>query len=831
MSPIEDRYKLMLVAYLHDIGKVYQRAEYLRTHSFARKHDEISAKKIRELLSEEYEKIFLKEEWRAADEFTAELERKEDEEGIIKIAAEVPLLSPLNEVDENFKKYYSVQVLDIKKEPKLYFLHDEKDKASKNYQEVEAHLDKLLGKLKNYPKGRALLETLNYIFKSTTLFVPAATYGVKYGVKPDTTLYGHSKLTAALAPLSKSSGKYGLIRISIKGIQRFITNVVGESEASKRFRGRSLFLQLLQQALMDYITTKLGYSELNNIAPEPGEIILLILLIDKNDYGKAKELIKDVLNKLFKWSSYELQFELHAPDVFGDVHNPETFSNVYNALWEGPGQLIGFTKISRDVDVDKYGDFVDKNKDENENKDKDGDFANRIFSIVDGSDACVKDGEVSIQLMNSLAPGTFEVGDKVSLMNLLSLVVGHASRNLKYVIEVIYKGDKPIDEPIVCYNRYNNFMVTDIFVEPLNTKLILISSDVNVDINTIRLLVKNVDKADLDLIKVLKVNDPLNFIPSISSNDELLEKTVWGWFMLDTYHPMTEDGKFKDLDSMGNYIALGVVDADELGSIVRRLSKRPSVLESFSTILSFAINYVPIKVRDELKSRYDECSENIVVLYSGGDDVAVYGRWDCVIKFLAMVTNHVNKITGLSLSGGVYIFRSKYPIYYAYREARSLESLAKKEGKDMKEKGIMKDASGLVALSIAEPYLLRYTKKPVFALSITWDEAEKMLEIAHELVNSPKIPSSLLYRLYEIGTMVHDALSRDNKTLLARALVTYAYLYVRNEETMKELSKVMGSTSDLRIPDYPRTDNEETTVKALLKLRTLINMYSLLSRT
>ncbi|MCG2867578.1 MAG: hypothetical protein L7H08_08630 [Vulcanisaeta sp.] len=805
MPSIEDRYRLMLVAYLHDIGKVYQRAEYLRTHSFTRKHDDISAEKIRELLGKEYEEVFRKEEWRVADEFAAELERKEDEESTIKTAAEAPLLSPLNEINEDFKKYYSVQTLDIRKEPKLYFLHDEKDKASKNYQEVEAHLKELLGKLKNYPKRRALLETLNYIFKSTTLFVPAATYGVK----PDTTLYGHSKLTAALS--SALSGSYGLIRINIKGIQRFVTNVVGESEASKRFRGRSLFLQLLQQALTDYITTKLGYSELNNIAPEPGEIILLI---GKSEYESAKRLIKDVLNKLFEWSNYELQFELHAPDVFGDVHNPETFSNVYNALWEGSGQLVGFTKISRNVDVDKYGDF-----------------ANRIFSIVDGGDVCVRDGEVSIQLMNSLAPGTFEVGDKVSLMNLLSLVVGHASRNLKYVIEVIYKGDEPIDEPIVCYNRYSNFMVTDIFIEPLNTKLILISSDsdVNLDINTIKLLVKNANRADL--IKVLKVNDPLNFIPSTSSDDGLLEKTVWGWFMLDTYHPVTEDGKFKDLDSMGNYIALGVVDADELGSIVRGLSKRPSVLESFSTILSFAINYVPIKVRDELKSRHDECSDNIVVLYSGGDDVAVYGRWDCVIKFLAMVANYVNKITGLSLSGGVYVFRSKYPIYYAYREARSLESLAKKEGKDMKNMGIMKDTSGLVALSVAEPYLLRYTEKPVFALSITWDEAEKMLEIAHELVNSPKVPSSLLYRLYEIGAMIHDALSKGNKTLLARALVTYAYLYVRNEETMKELSKVMGSTSDLRIPDYPRTDNEETTVKALLKLRTLINMYSLLSRT
>jgi CRISPR-associated protein Csm1 len=806
MSSIEDRYKLMLVAYLHDIGKVYQRAEYLRTHRFARKHDEISAEKIRELLGKEYEEIFRKEEWRAADEFTAELERKEDEEGTIGTAAEAPLLSPLNEVNEGFKKYHSVQTLDIRKEPKLYFLHDKEGEASKNYQEVEAHLNELLGKLKNYPKGRALLETLNYIFKSTTLFVPAATYGVK----PDTTLYGHSKLTAVLS--SALSGGYGLIRINIKGIQRFVTNVVGESEASKRFRGRSLFLQLLQQALTDYITTKLGYSELNNIAPEPGEIILLI---DKNDYDRAKGLIESVLNKLFEWSNYELQFELHAPkDVIGNAHDPGSFSNVYNALWEGPGWLIGFTKILSNVDVDRYGDS-----------------ANRVFSIVDGSDECVRGGEVSIQLMNSLAPGTFEVGDKVSLMNLLSLVVGHASRNLKYVMEVIYRGDKPVDEPIVCYNRYNNFMVTNVFVEPLNTKLILISSDsdVNLDINTIKLLVKNADKADL--IKVLKVNDPLNFIPSASSNDELLEKTVWGWFMLDMYHPVTEDGEFKDLDSMGNYIALGVVDADELGSIVRGLSRRPGVLESFSTILSFAINYVPIKVRDELKSKHDECGENIVVLYSGGDDVAVYGRWDCVIKFLAMVANHVNKITGLSLSGGVYVFRSKYPIYYAYREARSLESLAKKEGKDMKNMGIMKDTSGLVALSIAEPYLLGYTEKPVFALSITWDEAEKMLEIAHELVNSPKVPSSLLYRLYEIGAMIHDALSRGNKTLLARALVTYAYLYVRNEETMKELSKVMGSTSDLRIPDYPRTDNEETTVKALLKLRTLINMYSLLSRT
>jgi len=149
----------------------------------------------------------------------------------------------------------------------------------------------------------------------------------------------------------------------------------------------------------------------------------------------------------------------------------------------------------------------------------------------------------------------------------------------------------------------------------------------------------------------------------------------------------------------------------------------------------------------------------------------------------------------------------------------------------MKNRGIMKDTGGLVALSIAEPYLLGYTEKPVFALSITWDEAEKMLETAYNLVNSPEVPSSLLYRLYEIGAMIHDALSRGNKPLLARALVTYAYLYVRNEETMKELSKVMGSTSDLRIPDYPRTDNEETTVKALLKLRTLINMYSLLGRT
>ncbi|MGC8544139.1 MAG: Cas10/Cmr2 second palm domain-containing protein, partial [Vulcanisaeta sp.] len=404
-------------------------------------------------------------------------------------------------------------------------------------------------------------------------------------------------------------------------------------------------------------------------------------------------------------------------------------------------------------------------------------------------------------------------------------------------IEVLYSGNEQVAEPLLCYYKVNvgggHIMLTRLFIEPLKALLILVSADNEFDVASLIKSITSIVRInvnEVDLIKVLKVNDPLNFIPKEGQGLDpgILSKTAFGWVMLDTHHPITENGVFKSLDEMGNYIALGVVDVDELGSRIRALAERPGVFEGFSTILSFAVNYVPMKVRESLK----ECSDNLVVLYSGGDDVAVYGRWDCVLEFLASVAEHVNKITDLSMSGGIAIFRTKYPIYYAYNEARRLEGIAKRDVKRIREH--IGGVPGAVSMTVTEPYIIKDTGNTKDLIqSFTWNEIRAFLKIAQALLSTSSIPSSLLYRLYEIGDMVYDALRSENKTYLARALVTYAYTYIRNERLMQSLGYIVDKVGAgaLKIPQYPKVDNEDVVIPNLLKLKTVINMYSLLSRT
>ncbi|MGC8544138.1 MAG: hypothetical protein ACP5NQ_09355, partial [Vulcanisaeta sp.] len=89
--------------------------------------------------------------------------------------------------------------------------------------------------------------------------------------------------------------------------------------------------------------------------------------------------------------------------------------NAYQELWRGPGKLIGETAIEADIYVDRFGDFSKK-----------------TFEVVAGNDTCVRESEVSKSLADSIAPQTFDVGDHVSLMNILSIAVGHSSRNLRF---------------------------------------------------------------------------------------------------------------------------------------------------------------------------------------------------------------------------------------------------------------------------------------------------------------------------------------------------------------------------------------------------------------
>jgi CRISPR-associated protein Csm1 len=72
------------------------------------------------------------------------------------------------------------------------------------------------------------------------------------------------------------------------------------------------------------------------------------------------------------------------------------------------------------------------------------------------------------------------------------------------------------------------------------------------------------------------------------------------------------------------------------------------------------------------------------IIYSGGDDVFVVGAWDDVLDFAVKLQESFAQFTHgkLTISGGLGIYPDKFPVSVMAEEVGSLESCAKREGKD-----------------------------------------------------------------------------------------------------------------------------------------------------
>ena len=787
----KDVYKIMLVTYLHDVGKVLQRAGKelknlcnLNTNEFY-EHDAYSCDFIKEYLGDEYVKLFEEKVWNVADQASAR--ERITAENLAEVAT-TPLLAPDVQVESNDwlsrhkdeKVWYSVTYLDLSQRrfssilpPGNYSLKKMSD-AFVNYKGIVEKLEDLAKKIRGLKDAKSLLETYEYIYRSLMLFVPAAVYKSI----PNTSLYGHSRLASAFSPFKK----FKAVLIDIKGIQRFISNVQKEADASKRFRGRSLFLQLLQQAIVDYIAESHSLSEINNLSFEPGKILFLL----NEDCDTSK--IRAKLLELEDWLEYELQFSVKESKSYSvsDLYfyNPppgkSVFEDLLRELFEDY-EIIGKTDIIEDNEVDRYG----------------------VVSRV-----VIKADMKNIDILSSLAPGSINVGDSVSLISLITLIIGHTSRNLRYIVEVIHGNEKDDEQS---YDPVNG--VGKITITPLGTSFYLIHEK-RTDVEAVLHDVIRMNKDKAKRIKVFTVNETIDFI-----HEDLLKefgKISFGYILLNTYHPTGEKENFKSLDSMGNFIGLGIIDGDRIGEKVKELSKYPSRFMAFSSILNFVFTYIPVfELGEKIQSGQ---KPDIVILYAGGDDVAVYGKWDEVLELLAEMQKYVkDMLYQVTVSGGLFIFKPAYPIYYAYKNAKDLEDNAKEQRKVLQ--------SGVVDSNIFEHYYVNGNR----VKGLRWDEAKEYLQKARELLKVD-ISNSFLYKLYNTADMIEgkDKGKKENTNseaiMVAKGLVTYAYLVARNDKEFEKLKKVYP------IEEYKGV-NKDDVINQLLKLRTLINIYSFLRRT
>ncbi len=194
----------------------------------------------------------------------------------------------------------------------------------------------------------------------------------------------------------------------------------------------------------------------------------------------------------------------------------------------------------------------------------------------------------------------------------------------------------------------------------------------------------------------------INHLPELSSFSTRIYAGI--------YTPLDENGEhileFSKLSKLTEGIErIGILrmDVDNLGkafiSGFSRTNKDGSQNDEYVTITrtaSFSRNmslFFKLYINDIL-SKSDGFNllnlkkgsgKNVVIVYSGGDDVFIVGAWNEVLEAAVDIRNYFNKFSlgTLTVSAGFGIYDVKYPIYHSAIETANLEAMSKrKDGKD-----------------------------------------------------------------------------------------------------------------------------------------------------
>lgn len=302
----ERQIKLTAGALLHDIGKVIYRSGDGRSHSesgyeYLKNTVHLEDKDILDCVRFHHgcnlRKASIKEDALAyivyfADNIAAAADRREKEAGEYGFDKSVPLASIFNILNGNKEeKHYRLQKLD----PALginYPCEESVSNAESFYQQI---IPEITDHLKGISLDSAYLNSLLTVLEADLTYVPSSTAKKELS---DISLYDHLKLTAALSLcieayvneakisdlksyLCTSAEKayqeemFLLYSMDMSGIQSFIYTISSEG-ALKALRARSFYLEFLMEHLIDELLDNLELTRTNLIYSGGGHSYLLL---------------------------------------------------------------------------------------------------------------------------------------------------------------------------------------------------------------------------------------------------------------------------------------------------------------------------------------------------------------------------------------------------------------------------------------------------------------------------------------------------------------------------------------------------------------------------
>jgi len=447
-----------------------------------------------------------------------------------------------------------------------------------------------------------------------------------------------------------------LVGGDISGIQKFIYNIAS-SKAAKSLKGRSFYLQLLIDSIIQRIITH------NDIEATKGHVLYssggkFYMILPNTD--KVKNALSKTLADIEKelWEQHRGSLSVNIDFVAfayrkNSIEIEKNREGQIGDLWRTLAEKLNKQKHRKFkiLLTENYNQFFDES---NTNLKSGGDVD---VCAVTGEEIGTKQG---VKLKGTDLFVTKTVSEQTELGAVLKdadYLITHKDKNKhKYLSSRSAKN--------------SNLEVVGIYNYLFDQKQLTID---DADFRKI---------SSADVSRVIKFNETNFLSATLKGNRVSYGFQFYGGnkqALLTSDKEKTFEDIAKNESGKQTYLGILRMDVDNLGNIfIKGLPDNDKSFAAYAT-LSFQLDLFFSGYLNTIRNS-DDFKDWVNILYSGGDDIFAVGRWDKLIEFAEKIRIEFAKFVGrndISISGGISIVRNKYPIAKAAELAGEAEEQSK----------------------------------------------------------------------------------------------------------------------------------------------------------
>ena len=583
-------------------------------------------------------------------------------------------------------------------------------------------LEQLRDDLEEMKKKNILTpEKLNSVLEESCIYFPSSSY-VDY---PDVPYYDHVKLTAAVAVCmyiydmekennrdyknkyfkksqkkEREKTKFLFVSGEFTGIQNFIYTITSKM-AMKSLRGRSFYLELFIEHIIDEILEALDLSRVNLIYSAGSQFYMLLPNVPKTIeiLENYKKIVNDFLLKELGTSVY---YEISHTETSAEELGNKLSENIKK---ENQIKEI-FKRNSIETSRKKLNRYSEKQLEEIFDEDSD---LNKIYNDTKECVICKKSEKEEILIKNSQneSNGNIEICDSCKNYIKLGRDISKSfhqkrtffmeknceenSSKLKFPkypkgsVEIVFRNFETVEEVEKESDKFYRFYsINDDYFGKGNSR--------NIKIGNYNIKPTNEEKENslvefTELVKKGKGIERLAVLRADIDNLGTLFQTGFedrGFVNIDGEKEPYKFVRFSKTVVLSRYLS------DFFKRVINLILERKNLTDEKNELFKEYCNIITERTKEKTDGR------NIVLVYSGGDDVFAIGTWNDIIEFSVDLRTAFKEFSSdrVTLSAGIGFFDENYPIFQMAQKTGELEKLAK----SYNENEIGKTAKDAIAL-------------------------------------------------------------------------------------------------------------------------------------